>query len=55
MSLITSGGVPFSGGALVTTFTAKLAQLVASGGLAALGDVRVDGPYGSAGEPMQQM
>ena len=37
-------------GAGAETFTAKLARLVQSGGVAALGDVRIDGPLGSAGE-----
>lgn len=32
------------------TFTDKLAQLVLAGGAQQLGDVRVDGPYGSAGD-----
>ena len=37
-------------GAGAQTFTAKLARLVQSGGVVALGDVRIDGPLGSAGE-----
>ena len=40
-----NGGVAGS-----TTFTDRLAQLVKSGGVDTLGDVRVDGPYGSAGD-----
>ena len=40
-----SGGAPGQ-----TTFTERLAQLVEQGGVAALGDVRVDGPYGSPGD-----
>lgn len=33
-----------------STFTDKLARLVLAGGAEQLGDVRVDGPYGSAGD-----
>lgn len=40
-----NGGV-----ANASTFTDKLAQLVQAGGVSQLGDVRVDGPYGSAGD-----
>ena len=40
-----NGGVAES-----TTFTDRLAQMVSAGGVGALGDVRVDGPYGSAGD-----
>ena len=35
------------------TFTARLAELVDQGGVEALGDVRIDAPYGSAGELAQ--
>eukprot|EP01043_Picozoa_sp_COSAG02_P018484 COSAG02_NODE_864_length_16407_cov_4.535197_5_plen_754_part_00 len=38
------------GKAGASTFTDKLAQLVGAGGVERLGDVRVDGPYGSAGD-----